>query len=114
VFDEAEPGRFTGTRLSAGLREDAPLSLSCLVVMNGSELYRVWGDALYSVRTGKPTFEHVCGKPHFAYLPENADAAEIFSQAMADAAAGAPRRCPPATGLPPAPLPTSAAATGPC
>jgi hypothetical protein len=87
VFAEAEPGRFTGTRLSAGLRQDAPLSLRYLVLMNGSELYRAWGDALYSVQTGKPAFEHVYGKSHFEYLAENPGAAEIFNRAMADAAA---------------------------
>jgi SAM-dependent methyltransferase len=88
VFAEAGPGLFTETRLSAGLREDAPLSLRYLVLMNGSELYRAWGDALYSVRTGKPAFEHVYGKPHFAYLAENPGAARIFNRAMADAAVG--------------------------
>jgi hypothetical protein len=87
VFAEVAPRRFTGTRLSAGLREGAPLSLRYLVLMNGSELYRAWGDALYSVQTGKPAFEHVYGRQHFEYLAENPAAAEIFNRAMADSAA---------------------------
>jgi hypothetical protein len=88
VFAEVAPGLFAGTRLSAGPREDAPLSLRYLVLMNGSELYRAWGDALYSVRTGESAFEHVYGTPHFAYLAGNPDAAGIFNRAMAgDAAA---------------------------
>src|ERR1700722_9959615 len=90
VFAEVAPGRVAGTPLSAGLREDAPLSLRYLVLMNGSELYRAWGDALYSVRTGAPAFEHVYGMPHFTYLAANPEAAGIFNRAMAaDAAARA-------------------------
>lgn len=83
VFAEVAPRCFAGTRLSAGLREDAPLSLRYLVLMNGSEIYRAWGDALYSVQTGRSAFEHLYGKQHFAYLTENPDAAGIFNQAMA-------------------------------
>lgn len=89
VFAEVGPGRFAGTPLSAGLREDAPLSLRYLVLMNGSEIYRAWGDALYSVQTGKPAFTHVYGRQHFAYLAENPAAAEVFNRAMAG---GAPAR----------------------
>ena len=88
IFAEVAPGRFAGTRLSAGLREDAPLSLRYLVLMNGSEMYRAWGGALYSVRTGESAFEHVYGMPHFEYLAGNPEAAGIFNRAMAgDAAA---------------------------
>lgn len=87
VFAEPKPGQFTGTPLSAGLREDAPQSLRYLVLMNGSEIYRAWGDTLYSVQTGKSAFEHAYGQPHFAYLAANPGAAEIFDRAMAGAAA---------------------------
>ncbi len=86
VFAEVAPGQFVGTRLSAGLREDAQLSLRYFVLMDGSEIYRAWGDALYSVQTGMSAFEHVYGKPHFAYLAENPDAAEVFNRAMAGSA----------------------------
>lgn len=54
--------------------------------MNGSELYRAWGDALCSVRTGESAFEHVYGMPHFAYLAGNPEAG-IFNRAMASDAA---------------------------
>ena len=83
VFAEVEPGRFAATRLSGGLRTNTPLSLRDLVLMNGSELYRAWGEALYSIRTGRSAFEHVYGKSHFAYLDEHPAAAKTFNQAMA-------------------------------
>jgi hypothetical protein len=87
VFAEVAPGRFTGTRLSACLRTDSPGSLRHLALMNGTEVYRAWAEALYSVQTGKPAFERVFGLPRFAYLLENPEAAEIFNQAMAGVAA---------------------------
>jgi len=37
------------------------------------------GDLLHSVRTGQPAFDHVHGKPLFAYLDHTADAAAIFN-----------------------------------
>src|SRR5262249_26540132 len=53
-----------------------------LAIMNGEEHYRSWGELLYSVRTGKPSFDHVFGKPVFDYLAEHPEAGRLFDAAM--------------------------------
>ena len=81
VFAEDEQGRFRMTPLSECLL-DTPLSQYGVALMMGDEHYRSWGDLLYSIRTGKPAFDHVYGKPIFDYLAEHPEQAKIFDQAM--------------------------------
>ena len=63
---------------------DSPTSLRAMVLMIGDpEHGRVINDMLYSVRTGKPAWEHVHGVPVFKYFFEtNKPAGDIFNQAM--------------------------------
>lgn len=49
--------------------------------------WRTWGEILYSVKTGKPTFDHLHGMPIFPYLAQNPEAAAIFDQVMTSATA---------------------------
>jgi hypothetical protein len=81
IFAEDSQGRFALTPLAECLC-DTPLSQYAVAVMMGDEHYRAWGDLLYSVRTGKPAFDAIYGKPVFDYLAEHADQAKIFDQAM--------------------------------
>ncbi|MDE3097632.1 MAG: methyltransferase, partial [Chloroflexota bacterium] len=82
------PRRFAATPLSQALREDAPHSVRHFLLMNGCEIYRAWGEAAHSVRTGSPAFERVFGASHFDYLSEHPEAAAVFNRAMAEGAAG--------------------------
>ena len=59
-----------------------PGSKRSLVIMNGEEHYRAWGELLYCVQTGKTAFDHIFGKPVFDYLAEHPDKAKIFDEAM--------------------------------
>src|SRR5262249_5628997 len=82
IFVEDGQGRFSLTELGQGLRSDNPSAQWALAVMNGEEHYRGWGEILYSLRTGKPAFDRIFGKPAFEYLAENPESARTFDAAM--------------------------------
>jgi O-methyltransferase domain/Dimerisation domain len=80
-FAEDEQGRFGLTPLAECLI-DRPGSQYSVAVFLGEEHYHCWGELLYSVRTGKPAFDHLYGKPIFDYLTEHPEQARIFDAAM--------------------------------
>ena len=43
--------------------------------MIGEEQFRAYGELLYSVRTGKPAFDHIFGEPIFDYLGKHPESA---------------------------------------
>ena len=49
--------------------------------------WRPWGELAYSVRTGKPAFDHVFGSPVFDYVSRHPDAAAVVNQAMTSSSA---------------------------
>lgn len=88
VFSESELGVFQNTPLSAILMTGAAGSLRpFLILAGGSEVWRSWGELLYSVKTGKPAFDHVYGLPFFEYFAANPEPAKIFDEAMASRSA---------------------------
>jgi hypothetical protein len=85
VFRETEPKIFALTPLAEPLRSDAPQSIRNGVIFMGEEWHwKVWGDMLYSVRTGKPGWGHVHGDEVFDYFGAHPEQAEIFNRAMTD------------------------------
>ena len=82
-LDEQADGRFAATPLSDTFRSDTP-GLRNMTIMLSEEAYQAWGDLLYTVRTGKPAFEHVFGKNRWDQLAENPEAAAIFNAAMVE------------------------------
>ncbi|HEX5508142.1 MAG TPA: methyltransferase [Pseudolabrys sp.] len=88
VFAEEDDGVFRNTPLSAMLMSNVPGSLRAFFNLAGSpECWRSWGDLLYSIKSGKPAFEHVYGVPLFEYLAKNPEPARIFDDAMASRSA---------------------------
>ena len=88
VFQETEPKIFANTPYSEPLRKDAPSSMHNGAIFMGEEWHwRVWGDMLYSVQTGKPAWGHVHGAEVFDYFSQNPRQAEIFNNAMTDMSA---------------------------
>jgi hypothetical protein len=88
VFQETEPQVFAHTPYSEPLRKNAPNSLRNGMIFMGEEWHwRVWGDMLYSVQTGKPAWGRVHGAEVFDYLANNPRQAEIFNDAMTDMSA---------------------------
>jgi hypothetical protein len=83
LFDEIAPRRFALTALGAGLRTDAPGSITPMTLMLLEPCHwQPWGDLLHSVRTGEPAFDHVHGMGTFDYLREHPDSGELFHRAM--------------------------------
>ncbi len=80
-FAEDDQGRFGLTPLAECLL-DRPGSQHALALMMGEEHYLAWGRLLDSVRTGKPAFDAVFGKPVFEYLSAHPEQAKIFDAAM--------------------------------
>jgi hypothetical protein len=81
VFAE-EDGKFRLTPMAACLCSGSPGSQRSLAIMMGEEHFGSWGDLLYSLRTGKPAFDHVFGQPIFQYLAQHPEQAAVFDDAM--------------------------------
>lgn len=85
VFSETSDDRtFVNTPMSEAMLADSPTSLRAMILMIGDpEHVRVISDMLYSVRTGKPAWDHVHGEPVFDYVfKTNKALGDIFNQAM--------------------------------
>jgi hypothetical protein len=84
VFTEMSDRTFANTPLSETMIADSPTSLRAMLLMIGDpEHGRVINDLEYSVRTGKPAWEHVHDVPVFKYFFEtNKELGDIFNQAM--------------------------------
>lgn len=82
IFAENQQKEFALTPLAEYLRSDVPGSKRALAMMSGDEHFQAWGEILYSIRTGKTSFDKVFGKPFFDYLPEHPDKAQTFDKAM--------------------------------
>jgi SAM-dependent methyltransferase len=84
VFTERENRAFANTPASETLKTDAPNSTRYLVIFIGEEPHwRNIGHTMYSVKTGKPSWEHVHGEPVFSYMFDtNKELGEIFNRSM--------------------------------
>src|SRR6185503_11981728 len=88
VFEETDPKVFALTPYAEPLRSDAPNSLRNGAIFMGAEWHwRVWGNMLYSVQTGKPAWGYVHGAEVFDYFAANPEQSEIFNRAMTDGSA---------------------------
>src|SRR5262245_9668380 len=84
TFAETGNKVFTNSRMSETLRSDNPRSTRDLTIWLGEEPHwRVYGEMLHSVKTGKPAWDKVHSEPVFPYLFEtNIELGEIFNRAM--------------------------------
>lgn len=86
---EYRDGLFTHTAASRLLRSDHPQSLRQLARMFGlNAFWPMVGDIEYSIRTGKPSANHVLDGGVWGYLSGDADASRIFDDAMTGKAHG--------------------------
>lgn len=83
VFTEGPDGRFHSTPLSDTFRSDKP-GLRNMTLMLSEEGYRAWSEIVYTLRTGKPAFEHVYGKSRWEKLAESPEDAAQFNAAMVE------------------------------
>lgn len=84
AFTEVADRTFANTPMTETLRSDAPRSTRDLTIWMGEpEHWKVYGDLLYSIKTGKPCWDHVHGEPVFPYLfNTNKELGDIFNRAM--------------------------------
>lgn len=82
IFEENEQQEFTLTPMAEFLRSDVPGSKRALAMMSGDEQFQCWSEIMYSVQTGKTSFDKVFGQPIFEYLSQHEDKGQIFDQAM--------------------------------
>jgi hypothetical protein len=83
TFQEIHPAIFANTELSTCLRSDQPDSLYHVALVRGSEWnWRTWGELLYSVQLGRPSFDLFHGMPFQKYLTHDLGAGRMYHQAM--------------------------------
>ncbi len=87
VFTELESQRFALNDAADCLRADADPSLRDLVLYYGAEPQQAWSELMYSVKTGKPAFDHVFGQTVWQFFEQDAEAARVFNGAMRGGAA---------------------------
>jgi 2-polyprenyl-3-methyl-5-hydroxy-6-metoxy-1,4-benzoquinol methylase len=82
VFRETSSHRFVNTKVGATLRSNQNQSPRDLIRMLNQESYLAFGRLLRSVRTGKPVFSDLFGKPRFDWLADHPEQAQLFQRAM--------------------------------
>lgn len=87
VFTEVSRRTFGLTPLAEILRSDTPHSLRHVFRLQGRPFMRnAYAEIEYSIRTGRPAFDHVNGMELFTYLARHPEMNELFSRAMGNAA----------------------------
>jgi hypothetical protein len=81
---EQESGSFTITPSGSLLRTNSPDSVRSWARFCGTHQWPVWGQLLYSVRTGSSARQRLLGTQSFAHLTRNAETATLFHEAMAE------------------------------
>jgi hypothetical protein len=85
VCRERRDGRFVLTAAGSALCRrppDGTPSLRSMALWWGGTLWPVWGDLLYSVRTGRSARARQSGKAAYAFLDDQPVAAAVFHEAM--------------------------------
>lgn len=82
IFAENGQKEFALTPLAEFLRSDVPGSKRALAMMSGDEQFKAWGEIMYSVQTGKTSFDKIYGQPIFEYLSQHPEKGQIFDKAM--------------------------------
>ena len=83
LFEEVTPRRFGLTPPAELLRKDVAGSLRGMALFLPDPLhFRVYGNLMDSVRTGRPAAEAILGMPIFEYLAQHREYSEVFNDAM--------------------------------
>src|SRR5262245_13214127 len=84
ICNELADGTFAIARLGALLVSGAPHSLRSWAMWWGSQSWPVWGQLLYSVKTGRSARTLLLGTDGFAHLAHDPASAEVFNQAAVE------------------------------
>jgi hypothetical protein len=84
LFTQPAPDTYGLTPTTELLRADVPGSVRLNALMQGDEVFRSFAEITHTLRTGRPAFEAVYGRPFYDYLNDNPEAAAIFNASMGD------------------------------
>jgi SAM-dependent methyltransferase len=92
VFEEPATGRFALNEAARSLTDDHPSRIRFGLDLDGfgSRTAHAWGSLLGAVRTGKPAYHEIFGRPFWADLDAHPDVAASFDAMMGPAGHGAP------------------------
>ena len=83
IFDEVSPGKFALTPAADLLRKDVAGSLRGMAVFLPDPMhYRIYGNVMHSLSTGKPAADFTLGMPVFQYLEKDQAYSQVFNDAM--------------------------------
>jgi O-methyltransferase/methyltransferase family protein len=83
VFEETEGRTFANTPLSETLCTGFPGSVRAALIFRGSAYYYdSFKEILYTIQTGQPARERICGMNGFEFLKQNPEEARLFDDAM--------------------------------
>jgi hypothetical protein len=84
VFAEPETGRFALNEAAGMLRDDHPSHLRFALDLDGfgNRMAYAWGSLLSAVRTGKPAYHELFGRPFWDDLDSHPDIAASFDAMM--------------------------------
>jgi SAM-dependent methyltransferase len=84
ICRELDDGSFAVTPLGFMLATEAPNSLRSWSIWWGSQLWRIWGQLHYSVKTGHSARKLLQGSDGFAHLERDPALAEVFHRGAAE------------------------------
>jgi len=84
ICREREDGSFEITPMGSLLVTDVPESLHSWTICWGSYLWQIWGNLLYSVKTGKSARKLPLGRDSFKKPEQDSKAAAMFNQAFVE------------------------------
>jgi SAM-dependent methyltransferase len=84
ICREREDGSFEITPMGSLLGADTPGSLRSWTIWWGTNLWQVWGNLLYSVKTGESARKLLTGTDGFKHLEGNPETAAVFNQALSE------------------------------
>jgi len=82
IFQIDENDRYALNDDALELLSDNENTLKDYVILCGEELYQSAGELLFTVKTGKSSFEKIYKQSHWQYLECHSDKAQIFHNAM--------------------------------
>ncbi|HEY0806546.1 MAG TPA: methyltransferase, partial [Pseudonocardiaceae bacterium] len=82
LFQHCGTDGYALTSVGELLRTDVPGSLRRTAIMHGEEVARSFVAITHAVRTGRPAFDEVHGRPFYDYLNEHPGVADTFADGM--------------------------------
>jgi len=87
IFLENQDHSFALTPLAQLLVTSSPDSIRLLLMKEDESRWNAYGDLLYSIKTGKPAFNHRYGVGYFDYIAKNQALSQSFDLGMANLSA---------------------------